>query len=237
MVPTPHISAKKGDIAKTVLMPGDPLRAKFIAQTFLKNAKLVSSVRNVLMYTGEYNGKLISVCASGMGQPSIGIYAYELFKFYDVENIIRIGSCGSYDKDLKLYDVVLANKAWTKNTLFSKEFLNKDEHYSLPSQKLNEKIKEVAKKLSINIHELTIHSSDIFYSSGNIDSIKALSKKTGVKCVEMESNALFVIAKSLNKNAACLLTVSDNLITKDVTTSEERQNAFKEMMKIALELS
>ncbi len=237
MIPTPHISAKKGDIAKTVLMPGDPLRAKFIAQTFLKNAKLVSSVRNVLMYTGEYNGKLISVCASGMGQPSIGIYAYELFKFYDVENIIRIGSCGSYDKDLKLYDVVLANKAWTENTLFSKEFLNKDEHYSLPSQKLNEKIKEIAKKLSINIHELTIHSNDIFYSSGNIDSIKALSKKTGVKCVEMESNALFVIAKSLNKNAACLLTVSDNLITKEVTTSDERQNAFKEMMKIALELA
>jgi len=237
MIPTPHISAKKGDIAKTVLMPGDPLRAKFIAQTFLKNAKLVSSVRNVLMYTGEYNGKLISVCASGMGQPSIGIYAYELFKFYDVENIIRIGSCGSYDKDLKLYDVVLANKAWTENTLFSKEFLNKDEHYSLPSQKLNEKIKEIAKKLSINIHELTIHSNDIFYSSGNIDSIKALSKKTGVKCVEMESNALFVIAKSLNKNAACLLTVSDNLITKEETTSDERQNAFQEMMKIALELA
>jgi purine-nucleoside phosphorylase len=110
MIPTPHISAKRGELAKTVLMPGDPLRAKYIAEKFLNNYKLVSSVRNVLMYTGEYKGRKISICASGMGQPSIGIYSYELFKFYGVENIIRIGSCGSYEKDLKLYDVVLAKQ-------------------------------------------------------------------------------------------------------------------------------
>ena len=197
---TPHNQAKLGEIAKNVLMPGDPLRAKFIAETFLTNVKQVNSVRNMLAFTGEYKGKEITVMASGMGMPSIGIYSYELYSVYGVENIIRVGSAGAYSGDLKVYDVVLA-----------------------------------AKRLEIPLHVSRIHSSDVFYREGEPNYYKTLCEEKGVSCVEMESFALFHNARVLGKKAACLLTISDSFVTKEVTTAEERQTAFVNMMKVALE--
>lgn len=231
---TPHISAKKGDIAKTVLMPGDPLRAKFIADTFLEDVKQVNSVRNMFMFTGKYKGKEITVAGSGMGQPSIGIYSYELFKFYDVENIIRIGSAGAYVKELDLYDVVLVNEAYSDSTAFSELVLGEKTHVQKPSAKLNERLKEIGKELNITIKEERTHSSDVFYAIRPLEETK---KVTQASCVEMESAALFANAKATGKNAACLLTISDNLVTKEETSADERQNAFTNMMKIALELA
>ena len=231
---TPHINAKKGDIAKTVLMPGDPLRAKFIADTFLTDVKQVNSVRNMFMYTGKYNGKEITIAGSGMGQPSIGIYSFELFKFYDVENIIRIGSAGAYTADLNLYDVFLVESAYSDSTAFSKLVLGTDEHVAHPSKELNTKIEEVAKAKNMELHKGRIHSSDVFYASRPLDET---IKVTGASCVEMESAALFINAKKLGKKAACLVTISDNLVTHELTTAEERQTAFTKMMELALGLA
>lgn len=231
---TPHISAKKGEIAKTVLMPGDPLRAKFIAETFLTDVVKVNSVRNMFMYTGKYNGKEVTVAGSGMGQPSIGIYSYELFKFYDVDNIIRIGSAGSYKKDLALYDVILAESAYSDSTAFSRLVTGEDTHVQMPSKDLNDKIIETAKRLETHITVARVHSSDVFYGIRPLDET---IKVTEAVAVEMESAALFANAKATGKNAACLLTVSDNLITKEETSSGERQNAFTTMMKLALEVA
>ena len=231
---TPHINAKKGEIAKTVLMPGDPLRAKYIADTFLTDVKQVNSIRNMFMYTGKYNGKEITVAGSGMGQPSIGIYSFELFEFYDVDNIIRIGSAGSYKEDLKLYDIVLATSAYSDSSAFSRLVLLEDKNVTFPSDELNNEIRTIAEKQNIKLHEGRVHSSDVFYNSRPLEDT---IKETGSLCVEMESNALFVNAEKTGKKAACLLTISDNLITKEETSAEERQTAFKEMMKIALELA
>lgn len=231
---TPHISAKKGEIAKTVLMPGDPLRAKFIAENFLTDVKRVSAVRNMLMYTGKYNGKEISVAGSGMGQPSIGIYSYELFKFYDVDNIIRIGSAGAYIKELNLYDVVLVDEAYSDSTSFTKLVTGEEKHVSYPSKDLTDKIANIAEKQDIKITRGRVHSSDVFYG---IRTLEDTIKDTKSICVEMESSALFSNAKATGKNAACLLTISDNLVTKKVTSSDERQNTFVTMMKMALELA
>ena len=231
---TPHIKAKKGEIAKTVLMPGDPLRAKYIADTFLTDVKKVNAVRNMFMYTGKYNGKEITVAGSGMGQPSIGIYSYELFAFYDVENIIRIGSAGAYTDKLELYDTVLATSAYTDSQAFSELVLGKGTNVSMPSESLNEKIRANAEKLNISLTEGRVHSSDVFYG---IRSLEDTVEATNAICVEMESAALFTNAEKLGKNAACLLTISDNLVTKAVTSADERQTAFKDMMKIALELA
>lgn len=228
---TPHINAQKGEIAKTVLMPGDPLRAKFIAEKFLDNVKQVNTVRNMFMYTGEYKGKPVTIAGSGMGQPSIGIYSFELFNFYDVENIIRIGSAGAYVKDLDLYEIVLATEAFSDSTIFSEHLLNQKTHISSPSNALNEKIENSAKKLNIKLNKGRVHSSDIFYSS---ISLEKRIKTTEAICVEMESYALFTTAKKLNKNAACLLTISDNLITSKETTSEEREQKFIQMIEVAL---
>lgn len=231
---TPHIKAEKGQIAKTVLMPGDPLRAKFIAETFLTDVKLVNEVRNMFMYTGKYNGKEISVCGSGMGQPSIGIYSYELFKFYDVEKIIRIGTAGSYKADLKVYDVLLATEAYSDSTAFARLATGVDTHITKPSETLNDKIRAVAKTQNLELKEGRVHSSDVFY---NIRPLEVTLEETKAECVEMESGALFANAKALNKEAACILTISDNLITHEVTSPEERQLAFTAMMKLALELA
>ncbi|MCR8613277.1 MAG: purine-nucleoside phosphorylase [Mycoplasma sp.] len=230
---TPHINAKKNEIAKTVLMPGDPLRAKFIAEKFLENVKHVNSVRNMFMYTGTYKGKEITIAGSGMGQPSIGIYAFELFKFYDVENIIRIGSAGSYEKDLAIYDVILADDIWS-DTTFAKYMIDEDIKILKPSMELNEKIKKSAETEGIEIKTGRIHSSDVFYSSENWTVDRIVEMTGGARCVEMESFALAAVAKRLNKKATCLLTISDNLITKEETSPEERQTAFTKMMKIAL---
>lgn len=236
MIPTPHIEAKgKEEIAKTVLMPGDPLRAKFVADTFLENVKQFNRVRNVLGYTGTYKGRRISVMASGMGMPSIGIYSYELFKFYDVENIIRIGSCGGYTSNLKLYDVILAKDVWSESS-YAKVQSGYQSDIIEATPELNERLKKYASELDIPIHIERIHSSDVFYRE-NFEEYKEIYHKHGCAAVEMEAFALFHNAKILGKNAACLLTVSDNLETKEETTSEERQSAFTNMMKIALEMA
>lgn len=235
-IPTPHIEAmNKNDIAKTVLMPGDPLRAKFIAENFLDNVKQFNGVRNMFGYTGTYKGKPITVMGSGMGMPSIGIYSYELFSFYDVENIIRIGSCGAYSEELKLYDVILVDECWSEST-YALVQSGYDKPIIEASKGLNEKADKVAKELNIPIHRGRIHSSDVFYRQ-DFDSFKNIRDEHGCIAVEMESFALFANAKVLGKSATCLLTVSDSLVTGELTTSEERQNAFTRMMSIALELA
>lgn len=231
---TPHNEAKKGDIAKTVLMPGDPLRAKFIAETFLENPVLFNDVRNMFGYTGTYEGKKVSVMGSGMGMPSIGIYSYELYTEYGVDNIIRIGSAGSYSKDAKVYDVVLATSAYSESSYaLVQSGYGKDTLY--PSDELNKKIEEAACKLNIPLIKGGIHSSDVFYREGSIDYIHDLRDNKGCLAVEMESFALFNNARVLGKKAACLLTISDSFVSNEVTTAEERQTSFTNMMKIALE--
>ncbi len=228
---TPHINAKKDDIAKTVLMPGDPLRAKYIADNFLENVKQVNTVRNMFMFTGTYKGKEVTIAGSGMGQPSIGIYSFELFKFYDVERIVRIGSAGSYKADLKLYDVFLAEESFSDSTAFSELVLGEKTNVQYPSKELNEALENSANKLGIKIHKGRIHSSDVFYASRPLEQTLEITKSD---CVEMESYALFTNAKKLNKQAATIVTISDNLITKEETTSEERERKFKQMVEIAL---
>lgn len=228
---TPHNKANKGEIAKTVIMPGDPLRAKYIAENFLDNYKLVNDVRGMYAYTGTYKGKELTVMAHGMGMPSVGIYSYELFKFYDVENIIRVGSVGAYDPNLKLYDVVLSEEAYSDSN-FARVQNGYDKNIILPSEKLNNKIKKAATDLKIDIHIGRIYSGDVFYKE-NEDYEKMYNEH---KClgVEMESFALFHNASVLNKNAACLLTVSNCFATNEETTSEEREKAFNQMIEIAL---
>ena len=227
---TPHNEAKKEDLAKTVIMPGDPLRAKFIAETYLKDYKLVNSVRNILAYTGYYNGKKVSVMASGMGMPSIGIYSYELYKFYDVENIIRVGSCGAYTDKLNLYDLILVTESYSDSSyaLVQNGF---KENVITSSEELNNQIIKTASENNINLNVGRIYSSDVFYGERDILDLYNNKKCLGV---EMESFALFHNAKILNKKSTCLLTVSDNLITKEETTSLERQNSFTKMIELAL---
>lgn len=227
---TPHNEAKLGDIAKTVLMPGDPLRAKYIAEHFLQDYKLVNSVRNVYAYTGTYKGKKVTVMASGMGMPSIGIYSYELYKFYDVDNIIRVGSAGSYSKDIKLYDVVLTTEAYSMSSFAKVQ--GYESNTIKASEYLNNKIREVAIKTNKKIVEGRIHSSDVFYIDADINDFYYNKK---CLCTEMESFALFYNALKLNKKAACILTISDNLETKEETSSSERQTSFNEMIELALD--
>ena len=230
-VPTPHITANYGDFAETVLMPGDPLRAKFIADNFLKDAKLVNNVRGVNGYTGTYNGKRVSVMASGMGQPSIGIYSYELFNFYGVKNIIRIGSCGSFDKDLHVRDIIIALGACTNG--------NYAMQYNLPGTfcpiadfNLAKRAAELCEKAGVNYKVGNIFSSDMFYDDMNSGMQWA---KMGVLGVEMESAALYCNAARAGKSALCICTVSDSFLhPEENTTAEERQNSFTQMMKIAL---
>ncbi len=229
---TPHIEAKLGEIAKTVLMPGDPLRAKFMANRYLEDVKEVNTIRNMLMYTGTYKGKEVSICGSGMGVPSIGIYSYELFKFYDVDTIIRVGSTGAYSEDLKLYDVVLVTEAYSDSTAFSELVLNEPSHLAYPTKDVNEKLLKSAKNVGVKLHECRTHSSDVFYASRSLEETLEV---TQAKCVEMESTGLFVNAKATGKKAACLLSVSDHLITKEETTAEQRQTTFDDMIKVALE--
>ena len=235
-IPTPHINCNdENEIAKVVLMPGDPLRAKFIADTFLTDVKEFNHVRNMFGYTGYYNGKKISVMGSGMGMPSIGIYSYELYKFYGVEKIIRIGSAGSYSADLAVYDTVLVTKAWSEST-FAMVQNGFDTHIMEANEELNDELRTAAKSLNIELKEAIIHSSDVFYHEPGF-SWEKVRDEYGCKAVEMESFALFTNAKTLNKKAACLLTISDSFITHEATSAEERQNSFTNMMKIALSLA
>lgn len=229
---TPHIQAQKGEIAKTVLMPGDPLRAEFMADRYLEDVKKVNTVRNMFMYTGTYKGKEVSICGSGMGVPSIGIYSYELFKFYDVDTIIRVGSSGAYTEDLKIYDVVLATEAYSDSTAFSKLVIKEELHVAYPSKEVNDKLLESAKKLGINLHEKRVHSTDVFYAQRGLEDT---IKETGAACVEMECTGLFVNAQATGKKAACLLSISDHLVTNEQTSAQERQTTFDDMIKVALE--
>lgn len=234
MKATPHIEVnKEGLIAKVVLMPGDPLRAKYIAENFLEDVTQFNSVRGMLGFTGTYKGHRISVMGSGMGMPSIGIYSYELFAFYGVEVIMRIGSAGAYDPSLKLYDIVVAKDAYSdSNYAFCQ---NGEQRHVLESDKeLAESILSTANTLNQSVHYGTIHSSDVFYGSDQ-ELYKKMNKEHGCLAVEMESFALFHNANVLHKKAACILTISDSLVTHEVTTSEERQCAFSNMMKLALE--
>jgi len=233
-MPTPHNQANVGEIASKVLMPGDPLRAKYIAEHFLENAKLVNQVRNMLAYTGTYKGQPVTVMASGMGMPSIGIYSYELYANYGVEQIIRIGSTGSYVPELKLRNVVLAESVWSQSS-YARVQNGYDKEIILPSQELNDKILKAAERVQIPLVLTRVHSSDVFYKESHMESFREIHARTGCTCVEMESFALFHNANVLGKKAACLLTVSDSLCTQEITTAEERQNTFTDMMKVALE--
>ena len=233
---TPHIAAEMGAFAKTVLMPGDPLRAQFIAETFLQDVRQVTGVRGMLGFTGTYEGRPISVMGSGMGMPSIGIYSYELFKFYGVENIVRIGSAGSYTDKAKLFDVVLAAGAVSESS-YARTQSGFEGHITFPSRELNEKLRASAVKLGIPLIEGNIHSSDVFYrqpSDAKPTYWEKLRDEQGCVCVEMESFALFANAQVLGKHAACLLTISDSFVSPEATTAEQRQKSFTNMMKGAL---
>ena len=230
---TPHNAAQNGDFAKTVLMPGDPLRAKFIAETFLTDPRLVTSVRGMLGYTGTYQGKPVSVMGSGMGMPSIGIYSYELFTQYGVENIIRIGSAGSYSERAKVYDVVLATAAYSESS-FARTQSGFEGDVTMPSAELNDKLRASAQKLGLPLIEGVIHSSDVFYREDKTPYWQRLRDEHGCLAVEMESFALFHNAKVLGKHAACLLTISDSFVSPEATTAEQRQTSFTAMMKVAL---
>ena len=233
-IPTPHISAKKEDIAKTVLMPGDPLRSEFIAKTFLKNPVLVKDVRGVHGYTGEYNGKKVTVMASGMGQPSIGIYSYELFNFYDVDAIIRVGTCGSFHPDLHARDIIVAMGACT-NGNYAMQYRLPGTFAPIADFDLVRRAAEECEKAGVNYKVGNIFSSDTFYDDANSGMDWA---KMGVLGVEMESAALYCNAARAGKKALCICTVSDSFIyPEENTTAEERQNSFTAMMKIALNLA
>ncbi len=232
-IPTPHITAREGDFARTVLMPGDPLRAKFIAEHFLTDAALVNNVRGVQGYTGYYQGKRVSVMASGMGMPSIGIYSYELYNFYGVENIIRIGSAGMISQSLKVRDIVAGVSAYT-NSSFGRQFGFDGQLAPCCSYELLEKAMQAGKALGQQPVAGAIYSSDCFY-----DDSEPLGKlqKLGVLCVEMEAAALYLNAARAGKNALALLTISDNPFTGEGLTAEERQNTFTRMMEIALAIA
>ena len=229
---TPHIESKKDDIAKVVLMPGDPLRAKFIAENFLENPKLVNSVRNMLAYTGTYKGKEVTVFASGMGMPSIGIYSYELFKEYDVDTIIRVGSAGAYTKDLNLYDVLLVEGAYSESS-FAKTQGGELNNILYSDTNTNDVISNKANNLGITLNKGIVHSSDVFYKEN--DNFLEIAEKYNCLAVEMETFALFHNARVTGKKATAIVTISDNLVTHEKTTSEERQNSFVTMIKLALE--
>lgn len=230
---TPHISAEKGDFAKTVLMPGDPLRAKFIAETFLTDAVEVNHTRGILGYTGLYKGKRVSVMASGMGCPSIGIYSHELFNFYDVENIIRIGSAGALSERLKVRDIVAGIGSNTTSS-YAEQYhmpgtLAPTADYTLLSTAV-----DCAKARKIEMHVGNLLCSDAFYNEGGMEETVSWAKM-GTLAVEMESTALYLEAARAGKHALTIVTISDHLITGEATTAEERQNTFTQMMEIALD--
>ena len=230
--PTPHIDAKPEDFGKTVLMPGDPLRSKFIAETFLEDAKLINNVRGIQGYTGFYKGEKISVMASGMGMPSIGIYSYELYNFFDVQNIMRIGSAGSMQKAVKVRDIVIGQGACT-DSRYAEQFSLAGNFAPIASYAMLETCVQTAKELGLSYHVGNLLSSDRFYG----DDPKANEgwMKMGVMAVEMEAAALYLNAARAGKNALAICTVSDHLITGEATTAQERQTSFTDMMTLALE--
>ena len=233
---TPHINSKKEDIAKIVLCPGDPLRAKYIAENFLENPKLVNTVRNILAYTGTYKNKEITIFSSGMGMPSMGIYCYELYKFYDVDTIIRIGSCGAYDENLNIFDTILVHKSYTEGN-FAKALNNNNCHIVEADDLVNHTIETTAKELNINCIKANVLCSEWFdYYIEDINILlNRLPKDINITAAEMESFALFYTAKYLNKKASCLLTVVDSHYKKQEISSEEREKSLNNMIILALE--
>ncbi len=231
---TAHIESKKEDIAKIVLMPGDPLRAKYIAENFLEDYKLINSVRNIFGYTGYYKGVRVTVFASGMGIPSIGIYAYELYKFYDVETIIRIGTCGTIHKDVKLLDIILATSAYSLNNFPLLFDGDTDKEYQSTTN-LNKKIILKAIELGNSIKSGKILTSDVFDPYVDHEKFMNNFPKDNFLASEMEAFCLFYLAHKLNKEATCLLTVVDSKYDKRSLTSEERQTSLNDMIKLALE--
>ena len=231
-----HCNAQKQDIAKTVLMPGDPLRAKYITETFLENARLVNTVRNMFAYTGTYKGKEITVFAHGMGMPSMGIYACELFKFYDVDTIIRIWSCGAYSSDLNIFDTILVDNSYTEGN-FAYEWNENDCHIINSSEELNSIIEKTANSIGINYIKGNTLCNDCF--DGYLDNIPAFinrfPKDLNIIACEMEAFALFYLAKYFNKKASCLLTVVDSYYKQQEISSEEREKSLNSMIKLGLE--
>lgn len=232
---TAHIESKKEDIAELVLMPGDPLRAKYIAETFLTDYKLINTVRNMFGYTGNYKGKRITVFASGMGIPSIGIYAYELYKFYDVKKIIRIGTCGSFHPQVKLRDVILSEGAFCKS-YFDQLLGGNDVDYVESDSDLNDKILNVAKSGDNLVRYGKTITSDVFdLYADNMELFRSNFPDDNFLAVEMEAFGLFYLAKKLGKQAACLLTVVDSLYDKGSLSSEEREQSLNSMITLALD--
>lgn len=235
---TPHINAKIDDIAPIVLAPGDPLRAKYIAENFLQDYQLVNTTRNILAYTGFYKGKKITVFSTGMGIPSMGIYCYELYKYYNVKQIIRIGSCGSYSKDLKLLDTVLVDNSYTESN-FAYTLNNEDCHFVEATTNLNIEIEKTASSLNIPITKGNIFCSEVFdkYIMDYSMVVNRFPKQYNIIGSEMESFALFYLAKYFNKQAACLLTVVDTIAEKGEISSEDREKSLNNMIILALETS
>ena len=229
---TPHIEASINDIASTVIMPGDPNRVKYIAENFLEDTKLVNTVRGELAYTGYYKGKRITIFSSGMGIPSMGIYSYELYKYYNVENIIRVGSAGAYTKDLNIKDILLVENSYSTSS-YKVEGTNSN---LIPSNnELNNIIVNTSKKLNINLKQGNVYSSESFYE---LDlNIEELINKYNIKCVEMETYSLFTNSIYFNKKASALLTISDSFVTKEALSSKEREEGFNKMIELALESS
>lgn len=237
---TPHNSANLNDIAKTVIMPGDPLRAKYIAENFLENYTLVNDVRNMFAYTGFYKGTKITVMASGMGMPSMGIYCYELYNFYNVENIIRIGSCGGYSPDLELFDIILSEQVFSESN-FALNANNEDCHLVASSSKLNNVIEETSSEINIPITKGTTTCMEFFdlYIPDLQKVLDRIPKDLEPIGAEMEAFALFYVAKMLNKNASCLMSVVDTNVNsnlpKENASAEDRQNGLNKMITLALE--
>ena len=231
---TPHNAANKGDIAKTVLMSGDPLRAKFISENYLENPVCFNTVRNMFGYTGTYKGKQVSVMGHGMGMPSIGIYSYELFNFYDVDNIIRIGSAGSYRTDLKLGDLVIAEGACTDSNYVASFDL--PGHYApIADFGLLRKAVEAAEKLGVKYEVGNVVSSDVFYNG--LYRVNERWAEMGCICIEMEAAALYMNAAKAKKHALCMVSISDHLFKEEALSAEDRQTSFRNMMEVALELA
>ncbi|MDO5425109.1 MAG: purine-nucleoside phosphorylase [Eubacteriales bacterium] len=232
--PTAHNAAQQGDFAKTVLMPGDPLRAKYIAETYLENPRQVTAVRNMLGYTGTYKGKEISVMGGGMGMPSIGIYSYELFNFYDVDNIIRIGSAGALSDNLKVMDLVIGMGACTDSN-YAAQFGMPGTFAPIADYGLLSRAVDTAKEQGVNVVVGNVLSSDAFYNANK--NANDLWKSMGVLCIEMEAAALYMNAAKAKKKALCMLTISDHIYTGEALSAEERQVGFHKMMEVALELA
>ena len=233
---TPHNEANIGDIAKTVIMPGDPLRAKYIAENFMDNYQLVNAIRGMYAYTGTYKGKELTVMAHGMGIPSVGIYTYELFKFYNVENIIRIGSCGGYKPELKLFDIILTENVFSESN-YALTLNNDDCHVISASNELNSLIENTAKETDTKLIKGNTVCTDCFdvYMTDVNQFLARIPSGFNPVAAEMEAFALFYNAKLLNKKASCLMSVVDSKYIKDIATTEERQTGLNNMIKLALD--